>query len=664
MERRCSGRIRTGDGNQHRAEPDSIEKHKEKLMQQLMHLKYMEEYDEERSVLRNKLTSMSAHLACMGRFQEAAEVNLLLFEDSQKQIEQKKAANVLQSVIKLFDNRKNSSCHNTTFPILTKKLQQEQHNTKRLCPESSPPPSPPLPLPNVQYLALPSNSTSPITSPKKKRRISNPDHSSNQLQILPYHQTNHSSSTSASHPTPTINTNSNHNTNLPTKPKKSIFNFLKCRQTESKFLSNQTTFQKQSLHLSSFLPRSSSLTSLAKNPSRVYLISSSLSVPPPFSSFGSPFILTASQDWQLRFYKTNPCFDSVSFINKISVVPGQWTITDLHVFSSTCGNFISYSSLTPLIYYFHFPKFLYDDQNLNGYVEKKPMLVDLRSPLNKDNDFGVLSFCTSPTQKSVIAGTTSHEIFVYDLCRSTSTATINSHTEDVNSVTFLDNTHQTMVSGSDDTLIKIFDLRQTHNQSASLILPGHYDGITYIDSKMDGIHLLSNSKDQTLKYWDIRMCSNKTDKTPNYNNNNNNTHNQNNKIEEDEDEEEEGEREDYRSVDWKSIPRREKKEGDKSVLTMEGHSVKKTLIRCKFAEGDLGNKWCASGSEDGKVVIWDLETGKMERRLERKRVRRDGGLIRDFIWEREGRCIVGGGFDGEVVRWSNGRENEKEEECL
>lgn len=36
---------------------------------------------------------------------------------------------------------------------------------------------------------------------------------------------------------------------------------------------------------------------------------------------------------------------------------------------------------------------------------------------------------------------------------------------------------------------------------------GHLDGITYIDSKKDARYLISNSKDQTIKLWDMRMFS-------------------------------------------------------------------------------------------------------------------------------------------------------------
>jgi WD repeat-containing protein 23 len=36
-------------------------------------------------------------------------------------------------------------------------------------------------------------------------------------------------------------------------------------------------------------------------------------------------------------------------------------------------------------------------------------------------------------------------------------------------------------------------------------LAGHSDGITFIDSKGDGRYLITNSKDQSIKLWDMRV---------------------------------------------------------------------------------------------------------------------------------------------------------------
>ena len=45
------------------------------------------------------------------------------------------------------------------------------------------------------------------------------------------------------------------------------------------------------------------------------------------------------------------------------------------------------------------------------------------------------------------------------------------------------------------------------------VLAGHADGVTFIDSKADARYLISNSKDQTIKLWDMRRFSNKEAQT-------------------------------------------------------------------------------------------------------------------------------------------------------
>lgn len=40
------------------------------------------------------------------------------------------------------------------------------------------------------------------------------------------------------------------------------------------------------------------------------------------------------------------------------------------------------------------------------------------------------------------------------------------------------------------------------------VFAGHRDGVTHVDSRQDERYLLSNSKDQTIKVWDLRKFSN------------------------------------------------------------------------------------------------------------------------------------------------------------
>lgn len=52
--------------------------------------------------------------------------------------------------------------------------------------------------------------------------------------------------------------------------------------------------------------------------------------------------------------------------------------------------------------------------------------------------------------------------------------------------------------------------RRTWNESDPHpvgVLAGHMDGITYIDPRGDGRYLITNSKDQTIKLWDVRAFS-------------------------------------------------------------------------------------------------------------------------------------------------------------
>lgn len=48
----------------------------------------------------------------------------------------------------------------------------------------------------------------------------------------------------------------------------------------------------------------------------------------------------------------------------------------------------------------------------------------------------------------------------------------------------------------------------TESPKAVGVFSGHRDGITYLDMKGDGRHFISNSKDQTVKLWDMRKFSN------------------------------------------------------------------------------------------------------------------------------------------------------------
>merc|ERR1719394_1662241 len=170
------------------------------------------------------------------------------------------------------------------------------------------------------------------------------------------------------------------------------------------------------------------------------------------------------------------------------------------------------------------------------------------------------------------------------------------------SVTFsLDENTNVLASGADDGLVKIWDRRSLREDSPKPVgvLAGHVDGIAYISPKGDGRHLISNSKDQSIKLWDLRRFSDKS------------TIEQGLKAVS-------GQRWEYR---WQRVPKyvhRDKTivDGDTSVMTYTGHTVLQTLIRCHFSPmNNTGQKYIYTGCAKGQVIIYDLLTGEIAAEL-------------------------------------------------
>lgn len=117
---------------------------------------------------------------------------------------------------------------------------------------------------------------------------------------------------------------------------------------------------------------------------------------------------------------------------------------------------------------------------------------------------------------------------------------------------------------------------------------GHTEGLTYVDSKGDGRYVLSNSKDQTMKLWDLRKMMT-TAKIDTVNSASYSTGY------------------DYR---YMSYPEDEYEPNphDCSVVTFRGHKVMKTLIRCHFSPPESTNsRYVYTGSADGKVYVYNLD---------------------------------------------------------
>ncbi|KAL8873357.1 MAG: hypothetical protein Q9174_001159 [Haloplaca sp. 1 TL-2023] len=264
-----------------------------------------------------------------------------------------------------------------------------------------------------------------------------------------------------------------------------------------------------------------------------------------FSDDGN-FFFSCAQDFKVRMYDTSNPYKWKYY--KTAIYPyGQWTITDASL--SPDNKYLAYSSIRSIIWSIRF----------------------------------------SGDGREVVAGTSDHSVYVYDIETKRSILRIPGHTEDVNAVCFGDNSSpHVLYSGSDDTLIKVWDRRSMGDSREAGVFMGHTEGLTYVDSKGDGRYVLSNGKDQTMKLWDLRKMM-PTEKASRVDPARYSTGF------------------DYRFLQYPDAEY-EPHPHDCSLVTFRGHRVLKTLIRCHFSPpGSTDSRYVYSGSEDGSVYVYNMD---------------------------------------------------------
>jgi DDB1- and CUL4-associated factor 11 len=262
---------------------------------------------------------------------------------------------------------------------------------------------------------------------------------------------------------------------------------------------------------------------------------------------------------------------------------GQWTITDGSL--SADNRFLAFSSLSHIV--------CLGSTDLAD--DTPPRTLDFTrltraSSSSHYRRFGIWSIRFSGDGKELVAGTGDHSVYVFDIERNQTILRIPGHKDDVNAVCFGDAiSPHILYSGSDDTTLKVWDRRSMADGRAAGVFLGHTEGLTYVDSKGDGRYIISNGKDQTAKLWDLRkvVSTEKADgiNTASYSQGWNYSRGGS-----------------FDMTQWRPHPY------DCSLVTFRGHSVEKTLIRCHFSPpGSSDGRYIYSGSQDGKVYIWNLD---------------------------------------------------------
>jgi WD repeat-containing protein 23 len=185
-----------------------------------------------------------------------------------------------------------------------------------------------------------------------------------------------------------------------------------------------------------------------------------------------------------------------------------------------------------------------------------------------------------------------------------------------------------IISGGDDTNIRLWDSRLECTKPVAFF-SGHLDGITSIDSKSDGRVFFSNSKDQSLKQWDVRKPTTSENKP---------------KVDM---------HWDYR---YQQCPNRFKKRPDHldgSIFTFYGHRVLQTQVRCHVSPEQTGQRFVFSGSQDGSIFIFDSFTGETAKVL-----KGHTSVIRDCAWHPTCGTIVASSWDRSISSWEYKRSFE------
>lgn len=337
------------------------------------------------------------------------------------------------------------------------------------------------------------------------------------------------------------------------------------------------------------------------------------------SSDGTVF-LSACQDQHIRLYDTT--HGKFKEFRDITARDVGWSIIDTDY--SPDQQYLIYSSWSDYIHLCN----IYGDYETHSALCLSP----------DDSRFCAFSIKFSHDNKEILAGANDACLYVYDRGSDQRTVRIQAHEDDIDSVTFADASSQILISAADDGLCKVWD-RRLLDESCPCpvgVFAGHADGITHIDPRGDGRHLITNSKDQTIKLWDMRKLSNDdgisaTKRAV------------------------AAQRWDYR---WQPVPRKSlrqaKLDGDSSLMTYRGHSVLHTLIRCYFSPmHTTGQRYIYSGCSTGSVVIYDALTGQIV-----SKHAGHGSTVRDVSWHPYQSEIVSTSWDGVLGLWSYKRKDE------
>ncbi|XP_068777790.1 DDB1- and CUL4-associated factor 11 [Struthio camelus] len=331
-----------------------------------------------------------------------------------------------------------------------------------------------------------------------------------------------------------------------------------------------------------------------------------------YSDDGKLFV-SACQDHTLRLYECRG--DELRLLRAARGRDVGWSILDV-AFSPDATQCL-YSSWSNYIHVYD----IYGDGDNHTALDLRP----------EERRFAVFSLAVAADGREVLGGANDGCLYLYDRVAQRRTLQVAAHEDDVNAVALGDAGGQLLLSGGDDAVCRAWDRRCLHEGRPRPVglLAGHRDGVTFLHARGDGRYLVSNSKDQTAKLWDLRRpagpgglaAARRAVARQSW---------------------------DYR---WQRAPRHAwgagPLPGDSSLMTYRGHGVLHTLIRCRLSPPrGAGGRFLGTGCASGAVLVYDVLTGRVARRLANH-----GACVRDVCWHPDGHTLASTSWDGSVRLW-------------
>ena len=312
----------------------------------------------------------------------------------------------------------------------------------------------------------------------------------------------------------------------------------------------------------------------------------------------------------------------------------RWTITDATVDNQS--RFLAMTSISPVVDLVRLPP------SPNSTSALCKVTIDAGIGAMGDGMFVVWCVRFSPDSSQLSCGTSAGpgRLLTYDISEGIAQPRrirmIDAHSDDINSIAYQSGgTSNVLLSGSDDSLIKVWDLRSERSECG--VLMGHTEGVTHLETNpLVSWQVISNGKDQTMRVWDLRNMMAPLEFQTEF------------------DVEDEVQRDDHVRDMFFARPQRRRKwdrrmwewdyrfedypgPDDPSYLppvrdlathVFKGHQVTQTLIRCHFSPESTGCRYAVTGCAGGYAVIYDLQEMKMVRRV----CVPGRSVVRDVAW--------------------------------